>query len=314
MNKKTLKLTMGAMATAIFGVLLLLNRQTGNLLQDVFMFLYPVPLVAYAAMYGWKSGIPVLAAMSLLSFLFGGFTTIFYAVTQALTGLVFGGCLHAKVDRTKTLFVVMILSAAVSVLNTLVLGFVTGIDMNQEAVEMQTMMQTIADQSGMVMPENMLSVGFLKQMIIISMALLGIFQGFIVYEVSLLLLRRLRFPVQKPKSVFLYVPPKWSGYGALLAFFLCSGRLVEPLEQQLLQDAAITVGIFGYMYLICFGFIGIVLVWKLRFPRAGIVGVLLGLLGICAFPMLEMLAGFFYIASSYHPEWVKKQMENHPEL
>ena len=37
MNKKTLKLTMGAMATAIFGVLLLLNRQTGNLLQDVFM-------------------------------------------------------------------------------------------------------------------------------------------------------------------------------------------------------------------------------------------------------------------------------------
>ena len=89
---------------------------------------------------------------------------------------------------------------------------------------------------------------------------------------------------------------------------------MEPLEQQLLQDAAITVGIFGYMYLICFGFIGIVLVWKLRFPRAGIVGVLLGLLGICAFPMLEMLAGFFYIASSYHPEWVKKQMENHPEL
>ena len=28
MNKKTLKLTTGAMATAIFGVLLLLNRQT----------------------------------------------------------------------------------------------------------------------------------------------------------------------------------------------------------------------------------------------------------------------------------------------
>lgn len=49
-------------------------------------------MVAYAAMYGVKSGLPALAAMSLISFLFGSFTTVFYAVTQALIGLVFGGC------------------------------------------------------------------------------------------------------------------------------------------------------------------------------------------------------------------------------
>lgn len=307
MNKKTLKLTTGAMATAIFGVLLLLNRQTGNLLQDVFMFLYPVPMVAYAALYGWKSGIPVLAAMSLLSFLFGGVMSVFYAVTQAFTGLVFGGCLHGKVDMTKTMFAVMILSAVVSVLNTIVLGLLSGIDMNQEALEMQTMMQTVSQQTGVVMPENMLSVSYLKQMLVMSMALFGALQGFIVYEVSLLLLRRLRFPVQKPKSVYLFLPPRWTGYFAVLAFFLCNTIMARPLENALAQDVLLMVGIVGYIYLLCFGYIGILLVLKLRFPRIGIFGFVIAFLGIFIFPLLEMLAGFFYISSSYHVDWVRKQ-------
>ena len=83
MNKKSLKITTGAMVTAIFGVMLLLNRQTGGLFGDIFVFLYPIPMVAYGAQYGIKSALPVLAAMSLLSFLFGNVWGIFYAVTQA---------------------------------------------------------------------------------------------------------------------------------------------------------------------------------------------------------------------------------------
>ena len=39
---------------------LIVNRQTGNLLQDVFMFLYPVPLVAYAAMFGYDKLLEIM--------------------------------------------------------------------------------------------------------------------------------------------------------------------------------------------------------------------------------------------------------------
>lgn len=297
MNKKSLKITTGAMVTAIFGVLLLLNRQTGNLFEDLFLFLYPVPMVAYSAMYGWKSGLPVVAAMSLLSFLLGNFTTVFYAVTQALIGLVFGGCLYHKVDMTKTLFAVMALSAVVNVLNTIVLGFLFGFDLNQEIAEMQTMMNTIFEQAGVAAPENVISTNYLKQMIVISMILFGMLQGFLVYEISLQLLRRLRFPVQRPKPVFLYAPPKWTAYAAILAFFVYMIKMVQPFENEILQNTVLTVGILGYMYLICFGFIGILKMVKSRFPKGTVLGVILCLFLMFTFPFAEMAAGYYYIVS-----------------
>lgn len=306
MNQKSLKITTGAMVTAIFGVLLLLNRQTGNLFEDLFLFLYPIPMVAYSAMYGAGSSIPVFAAMSLISFLYGNFTTIFYAVTQVLIGLIFGCCLYHKADMTKTLFAVMIISAAVSVLNTIVLGFLFGIDINQEVAEMQTMMNSIFEQAGAAVPKELLSSGYLKQMLVVSMVLMGALQGFIVYEISLLILRRLRFPVQKPKSIYLYTPPKWTGYLAALSFFCYTAKLMRPFENELLQNTVLTVGILGYIYLICFGFIAIMLTLKIHFPKIGFLGVILCLLGVFIFPIVEMAAGFVYIVSQLHQRLIEQ--------
>ena len=300
MNKSALKITTGAMATAIFGVFLLLNRQTGDLFQEIFLFLYPIPMVAYAAMYGVKSGLPVFAAMSLISIFFGTFTTIFYAVTQALIGLVFGGCLCRRVDMTKTLFVVMVLSAIVNLLNTVVLGFLFGYNLNQEAAELQTMMNTAFQQAGVELTENMLTIPYLKRMFIISMTVFGAIQGFLVYEVSLLILRRLRFPVQKPKSVFLYTPPKWTGVLALAVFFGYYVTMVRPLEDELLQTVVQTAGIFGYLYLVCFGFIALLMVLKVRFPKMKGFSGLICLLCMLLFPMLEMMMGFWYVSGKLH--------------
>lgn len=297
---KPLKITTGAMITAIFGVMLLLNRQTGGFFQEVFLFLYPIPMVAYAAQYGWKSGIPAFAAMSLLSVLLGNFTAIFYAVTQAFIGLIFGGCLYHKADMTKTLFVVMLLSAVVNVFDIAVLGALTGFDLNHEVEEMQRMMNSLFEQSGMVVPETMLTTGYLKQIFAVSMIVLGGVQGFLVYEVSLMILRRLRFPVQKPKSVFLYAPPKWTGYGAILAMILYSIGMTRPFEQDMLQNAVLTIGTFGYIYLICFGFIAILLTLRIYCPRIGFFRFVLCVVVLFLFPLLEMAAGFLYIVSRYH--------------
>lgn len=308
MNKKSLKITTGAMVTAIFGVFLLLNRQTGNFFQEIFLFLYPIPMVAYAALYGWRSGLPVLAAMSLLSFLFGNFTSIFYAVTQAFIGLIFGGCLYHKADMTKTLFAIMGLSSLVSILNTVVLGFLFGFDLNQEVAEMQAMMNSIFEQAGVAMPEMIMTTNYLKQIFVVSMVLLGIVQGFLVYEISLLVLRRLRFPVQKPKSVFLYSPPKWTGYGALLAFMLYNTSLVHPMENEMLQNVSLTAGIFSYLYLLCFGAIAVVLMIKVRFRRAGALGAVAAVAGLLLFPLLIMGTGFFYLVTEFHQRLVEQYL------
>ena len=49
MNTKTQELTYGAMIVAIFGVLLLINRQTGGFLEGVFMFIFPTIFILILA-------------------------------------------------------------------------------------------------------------------------------------------------------------------------------------------------------------------------------------------------------------------------
>lgn len=295
MNKQSLRITTGAMVTAIFGAMLLLNRQTGGLFQEFFVFLYPIPMVAYAALYGLKNGAAVCVSMALLSCLLGDFTSIFYAASQAIIGLLFGGCLYHKVDMTKTLFAVMLLSALISVLNLVLYGFLSGVDWTQELLEMQTMMNSVFEQTGMVVPETMMSLNTLKQIMIVSMIFSGLLQGFVVYELSLMILRRLRFPVQKPKSVFSYTPPSWTGYLALLAFFAYNRSMVLPFENEMVQNLSLSIGMFGYIYLLCFGFLAVLRFLKTHYPNVGKWSVVLTLVGLFVLPVLELFAGFWYI-------------------
>lgn len=295
MDKKTLSITMGAMVTAIFGAFLLLNRQTGDLFQGIFLFLYPIPMVAYAAQYGLKKGAAVFASMAFISIFTGDFTTIFSAISQVLIGLIFGGCLHHKVDMTKTLFGVMILSALASVLDMIGYSIISGIDLNQDALEMQAMMMEVFEQMGTTVPETMLATDTLKQILIVSMIGVGLLQGFVVYELSLLILRRLRFPVQRPKAVLSYVPPKWTGYFALVAFMAYNRCMIVPFEQEIVQNLALTVGMFGYLYLMCFGVLAVTWFLKKHNPSLGKWGVLIGILGLLIMPIFELLAGFLYV-------------------
>ena len=95
------------MILAIFAILLLLNRQTGGVFEGFFIYLLPIPMVVYSAKFDWKSGLMVFVGMCAFSLFFGTLTTIFYAVSSALLGLIFGACLYKNVDMTLTTFIVM---------------------------------------------------------------------------------------------------------------------------------------------------------------------------------------------------------------
>ena len=45
----------------------------------------------------------------------------------------------------------------------------------------------------------------------------------------------------------------------MAAFFSYNAGMVKPFGNEILQNAILTVGILGYIYLICFGFIAILL-------------------------------------------------------
>ena len=70
-NSYALKIITGAMILAIFAILLLINRQTGAFFEEFFIYLLPIPMVAYASRYGLKSSLPVFVGMLAFSFFFG---------------------------------------------------------------------------------------------------------------------------------------------------------------------------------------------------------------------------------------------------
>ena len=300
MNSSTKRITQGAMIIAIFGALLLLDRQTGGLFQDVFLFIYPIPMVAYAALYGGRSSLPVFVCMCMIAFLCTTFTNIFYAISQALIGMIFGTRLNHHKNMTSTLLLVMALSAAATVLSTVVLASLSGYNLTADIVQMKSVFEQMMQKSGAQVPENAFSVSFFTRMFVISMAVSGILQGFVVYELSLLILRRLRFPVQRPTPIFYFMPPVWTGWAAMACLVLYYSSFAAPMNNVILENISQCAGILGVFYLMCFGFLALTLSFKLMLPRSRFLPAILAIMLFFLMSLPVAVAGFLYISTGFH--------------
>ena len=291
------------MILAVFALLMLLNRQTGGLFEEFFIYALPIPMVIYATKFGWKNGLMVFAGMVVFSFLFGNISSIFFAVSAALLGLILGACLYSGYDMTKTMLLIMCLGAVFSVLSSVVLASLFGYDVTLQIDEMQNMMTQVINSSGLPDAQTVMNVfnrGFLTQMFIISMAIYGLIDGFIVYQLSILILKRLRFQVPPAVRLTQIYPPKFTGILALGAFFLgnyiISAGNPFPVPTGLLQ----ALWAVGYLYLVIFGLIGFCLflytdVTKNRF----LIGILTFLAGLLI-PQLIAFFGCAYISFGLH--------------
>lgn len=308
MQENTKKLTFGAMIVAIFGVLLLVNRQTAGLLEEMFLYMFPIPMVAFSARYDWKNSLPVLVCMTLISFLFGTFSTSFYAISGAVTGLVLGARIYRKKDMTRTMAIVMVLTAAANLLSTYVLASVMGYDLAADLSAMETTMQEAfgkaAEMSGNPATYEaalqLLTPEYIRRLFLISIIVMGLIQGFLVYQLSLLILRRLRYHVPKPTSLAEFAPPRWTGIAALVLFFGYSFSVMNPQGPEIVQLGVQAAGMLAMVYLMAFGYIAVWMWMRKLMPGGGfsrILRVLVPILMLLAMPQVLMLAGVFYISS-----------------
>lgn len=313
MNDNTQKLTFGALLVAVFGVLLLFNRQTGGMLEETFVYLFPIPMVAFSARYGWKDSLPVFVCTVLISVFCGIFSSAFYAITQSFIGVVYGSCIHARRDMTRTMLLVMALSAVSNLASSVVLAALFGVNLQEDIAMMQTMMTQALEKAGISMTsaqgqavELLLKPDSLMRMFIISMIFLGVVQGFIVCQLSVLILRRLRFPIAKPAPVSSYYPPRWTGPVALLLFLGYGTAVAMPQttgRQEILRVALQSGGLCAYMYLLCFGYIAALFLLRAYGSRFRALNAILAVLLFFVIPQIFVLLGFAYITTGFH-DWV----------
>ena len=318
MDKKTLKITYGAMIVALFGVLLFINRQTGGMFQGILLYILPIPMVAYGARYGWKARIAAWAAATFISIFVSTPTTIIYAACEAFLGMVLGTCIYHKKDMTRSLLLIMFLCVISELFNAVIITALSGQSLSMYVKEMQEGMNQSMElmskymgsdprmESQISLMKSMMSDAFIARILLVSMAFGGAVQGFIIYEVSLLILRRLHIAVPKPKPVALYTPPSWTAYLGIVTFMLYNYTFAKPFENEVVQSVAQVAGIVGVMYLMCFGVIAVTLLVQVYITRVKLVVGIMGFLSLFMMPQLVLILGIFYVAGQLHRFLLRK--------
>ena len=316
MNENTQKLTFGALLVAVFGVLLVLNRQTGGMLEETFIFLFPIPMVAFSAKYGLRDSLPVFVCTILISIFCGIFTSAFYAVAQSFIGMVYGSCIHAKRDTTRTMLLVMALSVVSNLLSSVVLASLFGINLQEDIKLMQDSMNEAIARFGANMPaeqqqalDMLMRPDTLLRMMIISMVFLGVVEGFIVCQLSLLILRRLRYPIKKPAPITAWYPPRWTGVVAIMLYLLGSRYMVMPQttgREEMIRVVGQVGSLCAYMYLMVVGYIAVVLLLRAYGPSSRLLNVVLAILLFLILSQLFMFVGFAYISLGLHEKLNEK--------
>ena len=300
MNNDVRKLTDGAMMVAIVGVVLLINRQLGGLFEEMFLFLFPIPMVFYSAKYGWKDSIIVLAAMCLLGFMLGSFVTLFYVGSESLIGMIYGNGIYTRQNTHKLVLITMAVGAVVNVLSTVVFAAFFGYDIAAETAEIESVMNNAFAQAGATIPATINFSQYIRTIFVITAILTGVMQGFVTHVLSRLLLKRMRFNIEPATPVSEYFPPKWSGYLGFLGFCAYYYTVMRPFPNELVQNAVQGAGMCGFLYLLIYGYIGIIVAMRIHNPRMRGIGMILALLAMFIMPVALVIFGFLYITTDFH--------------
>lgn len=302
MNRDIRKLTDGAMMAAIIGALLLIDRQMAGFISGTFLFLFPLPMVFYSAKYGLKQSLMVLAAVFILLFMLSTPQTMFFIGCESIIGMVYGSSIYSHTDNRRIVIRTLIMGALVELLAMVVFAAFFGIDLNMEVGEYKDMLNTLAPGAVDIMPNP---DSTLKTMIVFAAALTGVLEGLITHMVSRMMLKRMRVPLPESKPIYLYYPPKFTGYLGLVGMLAYFYSMQKVMANELLQNVMQGLGMLGFVYLIAMGVIGLLIILPLTHPnlRKWTPLIVFALLFLAAFALA--IFGFLYITTDLHERVLK---------
>lgn len=93
---KTKSIAQAGMLCALYGVFLLANTFTGLVVESAFPFIFAIPILVCALKEPRNISLCALAAMIVLSFLLGNFTTWVIGISNLMAGWIFGNGIHQR--------------------------------------------------------------------------------------------------------------------------------------------------------------------------------------------------------------------------
>ena len=297
MNQNVKKITDGAMMIAIVGVVLIINRQFAGLLESMVLFLFPLPMVFYSAKYGWKDSWVVLAAMGIIAFLLGTPQTVFYALSESILGLVYGGGVHAKKSVHKTLVATMVIGVIVNLVSTIIFASFFGYDLDADI----TVMIDAINQAGVTIAGSGIDLqSMMRNIFVITAILTGVIEAYLTHFISRILLKRFHIELLPSENIVTFMPPVWSGYVGIVGFVGYYYSLYNPLSDVFWQTAIQTIGMACFVYLVIFGMIGMIVVGGLVMPKGRVLVSVFAIFCMLFASIASAIFGFLYITTTIH--------------
>lgn len=308
MNSNVRRITDGAMMTAIVGALLLINRQFAGLLEETFLFLFPLPMVFYSAKYGMKDSWVTFTAILLITIVIGTPQTLFYVASESLIGIVYGGGVYKGTDSRKLVLITMAISVLASIISTIIYAQFFGYNLIEEVAEVKNMITSAASAQGLALPETVNLNQYVLTALIVATILTGVMQAFITHLLARTLLKRFHYNVQPATPFTKYFPPVWSGYLAFLGTCIFFYLVARPLENELLHNTLMGIGMCGTVYLMMYGMIAILVFTSVRMPKFKILALLLSFFLVFSMPFMIVTFGFLYITTSWHKRLLEENV------
>ena len=302
MNRQVRKLTEGAMMCALFGLVLMINRQFAGILEIFFVYVLPLPLVVYTVKHGFKAGLVCAVSICFLSLMISTLSSMVYSIVAVLIGLVYGELCRRKFSNGVLISVTMVLTMILEVMCCIVFAGVFGYDIYADA---QLLMETF-EASGLQLSGG-LGMNFFMLIAVMFILLTGILEGILVHVFANVLMKRLKMQIVPISPIALWNVPKWVGYVSAVAFG--SNYAAQLLQAgETVQLCTLAAGTVGSLVLVFFGYVACLMMGMVKYKKN--LTLILIVLFVFIWPMYAVL-GYFYIVSDSFKQEILRREDDH---
>ena len=296
---KTKKLTTGAMLLAIIGALMLLDRQFSYFFDVYIVMIIPVVIIIYSAMHDIKDGAILSVCLLIITFIIGSssFNYLCYVPLGIIVGLGYSFFLKKNYSKQVLLLASIVLYTIGEIIVAFVLMPIFGIDLAAQINQLKDAFISSSSTLGMDLSLIDLNV-ILPLAIVLSTIFMGIIEGFLTHVVTLMLLKKFKIKDIDNKSIVPLEPGTKLTYVCIILVFLMmlSNRyLTNLISSETIKYILLSAGMIGFMILCYFGYIYLIIYFRIRFQKNMALYVILGT--FLFFPLslfVLMIVGFLY--------------------
>ena len=294
--KNTKEITTGAMLLAIYGAVLLIDRQFSFLLTEILVLAAPVLIIVFGNMYNFKDGIIFSIALLIISMIVSpSVYSYFYLILGSIIGNIYNFLLQKGVN-SKILLLILVVLFIVADISFM---FIVSPMLLNHTFEQELLL--LKDTINEMFPAeimssfSMLGISFddlLKTIGLASFVITGLIEGLMVHLVSIIILKRFNIKISANVNQLLDLKPV-----AAYILFISSALIFAIPYIKNTMVASVFVGISSVCFIILcyYGYVYCLLFLRVRYQKNYSIFVILGIILLFPFSLyILLIIGFLY--------------------